>query len=140
MSGLDAHPGFQRMLTQVKFLNGDLKYNEMQQDILRQWISEQGPKKMGNLFQEIIRCKDRTLPNYKLSSIYRILSEAGGVTDDEAEAAQEIPEEASTSLPSWLGAGAVGAMLAAMAYGIRRFYKRDKKQKQQPVGETQRSS
>ena len=65
-------PIFQRSIAMLKFLNGDLHYNDKQAKALANWIQKCGPEKMQTAFLELYH--DHQIGNFHGSTIETLLS------------------------------------------------------------------
>lgn len=109
--GLEENVDFQRMLVQIKFLNGEVNYNQTQQGILRDWIQMHGPKMMQELFENILEAKERSRVRFKHSPIKKIFDELTSPTEE-----KESSNDASSTTSSAKGIfQKTGLALAAIA-------------------------
>jgi hypothetical protein len=66
---LEKDPQFIKLLSQIKFFNGDVDYNQGQINALSTWIKKQGVKKMQSNFEEILAYHTDSRTKYRTSII-----------------------------------------------------------------------
>lgn len=74
---LKKDPEFQKQITQLKFINGDLNYSDSQKKILRDLIKRAGPEKMEQAFTTLHETMGHG--NYKGSEVEQLFLDVRGV-------------------------------------------------------------
>lgn len=78
-SKLEQSSQFLQVMTQIKFFAGILDYNEKEIIYLREWISNNSPEPMLELFNRILSWKETTQKRFSHSAIGQLFSELAGV-------------------------------------------------------------